>query len=128
MSKECLRNINGTIEERLLRVSPDGLSAVRSIFALQVVGTVVEFVRMVRLERSEWSGQFALLAHHIVTASGMFVTLYNRRGVSGSCTMIATEWSTMFLNILLFSKHPSYKPWVTQHMPWLELIGGLGLW
>ena len=129
MSKEVWHNfINGTVEERLLTVSPDGLTAARSIFALQVVGTVVELIRMVRLERSKWSGKFGLLAHHIVTAGGIVIVLYNRRGVSASCTMIATEWSTMFLNVLFFSRHPSYKSWVAQNIPSLELISGVGLW
>ena len=59
---------------------------------------------------------------------GIAIALYNRRAMSASCTMIAAEWSTMFLNVLLFSRHPAYKSWVAQNMPWLQIISGFGLW
>lgn len=128
VSKECLSTYIGTIQDRLLNVSPDGVSAVRVFIALQLVGTVVELVLMARLDRSKWSNKLTIVAHHLIAGSGGVQTLIAQRGISCFCAMIATEWSTMFLNMVLFARHPNYKAWVKKYMPWLQLLSGFGLW
>ena len=83
---------------------------------------------MARLERSKWSNKLTMVAHHVIAGSGGIQTLIAQRGMSCFCAMIATEWSTMFLNMVLFTRHPNYKAWVKKYMPWLQLLSGFCLW
>ena len=128
-AKECLSTYIGTsIETRTLSVTPNGISAIRGYVALQLVGTVVEVVRMLRMEPKKRSKQFPIIVHHIVSILACVSTQYHRRLMSSACCLICVEFSTIFLNLLLFTKSEAFKPWLEKNVPWLEGLSGVGLW
>lgn len=128
-AKESLSTYIGTsIETRTLSVTPSGISAIRGYVALQLVGTVVEVVRMLRMEPKKRSKQFPIIVHHIVSILACVSTQYHRRLMSSACCLICVEFSTIFLNLLLFTKSEAFKPWLEKNVPWLEGLSGVGLW
>jgi len=128
-AKGCSSTYFGTsIETRTLSSTPSGISAIRGYVALQLVGTVVELVRMIRMERKNWDKQYKIILHHIVSILACVCTQYHRRLMPSACCLICVEFSTVFLNMLMFTKHASFKPWVKKNIPWLGALSGVGLW
>lgn len=129
VTMEVLTNyINSTIEERKMNLAPAGLTATRTYICLQCVGLVVELIEMFRKKRSEWASQLPIIGHHIMSAMGCTTVLYYRRFISCAVCLQLVEMSTIFLNLLLFSKNPAYKPWVHKNVPWLTTFSGVLLW
>lgn len=128
-AKGCLNTYFGTsIATRTLTATPSGISAIRGYVALQLVGTVVELTRMLRMEPKKRSKQFPIIVHHIVSILACVCTQYHRRLMSSACCLICVEFSTIFLNMLLFTKSEAFKPWLEKNIPWLEALSGVGLW
>ncbi|KAH8080982.1 histone demethylase [Aureococcus anophagefferens] len=116
----AVRELHVDLETRWTGTTEESYVFFRLYVAAQVCGCFVE------VGTTELGAKlFQMLAHHVISIVAYGVALTDGRCHFFGCAAGLSEVSTIFLQGVLFSKHPHAKEWWPE---WFTIFNGVSLW